>query len=339
VSVTRAAALACALVTAGAGVASAQPRRVLVLRADGKVDSATRSRIDAAVFTLARRIDGEITQGDITFTDAAAAVGCGDDMAACGAQLVDGLGTDEVIVVMVSPVPGGEVTIDLRRIGKANERDATATVPALDPSSGLAAEAGALFAPGPPPRSSPRPAAASRSTTAATTTTTAEPTRIVDPFAPVPAPEPTPAPVDPFSSSAPAPAPVEPSVTAAPDGVVTRGPEGHRSSRLAIGLLAGGGAIAVAGVVFWAKTTSLADEIARAPTQTRADLERLQGLEADADAYALAGNIAFAGGVVLAGVGGFLLWRDRNEPSYQARLVPLPVAGGGGLAVTIGGAP
>lgn len=284
-------------------IVTAAPRRVLVLRADGAVDEPTRARVDAGVLALARNVDGEVTQGDITFADATATVGCAGDASVCGDQVLDALAVDEIVVVAVGPDTDG-IKVSVARISKTSLRQASVVVPASDPDPALATGLGSLFgvATATPPGSGE--------------------------VAPIPPPA---AAVDPGTTAA-------PEVTAAPANVIM--PEGRRTSRLAIVGLAGGGGLIIVGLLLWNAASDKASEIADAPTRTRADLIRLQALESDADAYALWGNVTVIGGVALAGVGGYLLWRGRRAPaSSQARIVPLLFDHGAGLAVTIGEAP
>jgi hypothetical protein len=96
----------------------------------------------------------------------------------------------------------------------------------------------------------------------------------------------------------------------------------------------------VIGVVLWNAASGKQAEIDDAPTRTRDDLLHLQDLESSADSYALWGNVTFFAGVAAAGAGGFLLWRGRSGSSHtSARLVPIAVGDGGGIAVKIGAEP
>src|SRR6185503_4881495 len=57
------------------GTASAG--KLLVLKSDGNADAATKAKVEAEVITLARTLPGtQVEIGDVTFTDAAVAVGC-----------------------------------------------------------------------------------------------------------------------------------------------------------------------------------------------------------------------------------------------------------------------
>jgi hypothetical protein len=338
----RAAAIALAMLFVAGGVAAAAPRKVMVLRADGKIDAAAKTKIDAAVLALAKKIDGEISPADITFSDATAAVGCTGDTMECGTQVLETLAVDELVVVTVEAAPGSEVMITVERVTKIGNREATGRVPAAKPEPALTEHVGSLFGvtakattgktePVKPPVTDPV-AAPSTTKTAITTTTTAPPTTSepISPWDQLP-PDTT------TTTTAP---PPEPTVTAAPASVVTRPEGGRRTSRLAIAGLAGGGVLMAIGVVLWNAASSKQSEIDKAPTATRDDLLHLKDLESSADAYALWGNVTFFTGVAAAGAGGFLLWRSRSGSSQtSARLVPIAVGDGGGVAVTIGAEP
>lgn len=317
-----------------AGGATAAPRKVMVLRADGKIDATARTKIDAGVLKLAGKIDGDVSQADITFTDATATVGCTGDVTACGDQVLDTLAVDELVVVTVEPAPGGDILVSVVRVSKVSQKEAHGKVPGAKPEAALTDAVGSLFgvAAKPAPKPAPPPAPA-----VTTTPTPVEPT----PISPTPTPTPTPTP--PETQTAPPPVVAqpepEPTVTAAPTGVVT-GPEGGhgRTRRLAIGGLTGGGVLMVIGVVLWNEASAKQSEIDKAPTRSHDDLIHLQQLESSADSYALWGNITFITGAAVAGAGGFLLWRGRH--SHQtARLMPMPVDHGAGVALTFGGSP
>ena len=137
----------CAATTATAG-----PRRILVLKSEGKISAAARGRIDAAVVSVARRAGGSVEPGDITFGDAQTAVGCTGDVAACKDAVIDTLGVDEIVAVSVAPAGGGTVKVQVRRATRGSApREASATVPGASPDKDLAAGIGSLFEPAPAP--------------------------------------------------------------------------------------------------------------------------------------------------------------------------------------------
>ena len=110
-----------------ASSAHAEPRHVLVLKAEGAADPATRTRIDAAVLKLAKNVDGTVTPGDITYGDAAAAVGCSPETATCTNEVLVTLAVDEIIATTVTPAPTGYKVV-VRRASKSGSQDATVIV-------------------------------------------------------------------------------------------------------------------------------------------------------------------------------------------------------------------
>jgi hypothetical protein len=314
--------VALAAVVTTAAIAAAQPlRRVLVLRSEGAaVDAETRARVDTAVLDLARRgAGGDVTQGDITYGDATTMVGCSGDLAACKDLVLDTLAVDEIVAVSLGPPVMGEMMLTVRRAGRdAAPVEAKGMVTVLDPAARLPAVAGALFG-----------------VTAPAAPAAPVPT---DPTPPLAAPFPEPAPV-PAVEPAPAPPPEPATVTAAPDQTITAIDDVRpaRSKLPAIGIGAGGGLVVV-GLFLWSKAGDTQDQIDRAPTATRADLERLAALERDADGYATWGNITALGGIALAGVSGYFWWRQRRQ-ARTARLVPAVFDGGAGVTLVIGADP
>ena len=103
-----------------------------------------------------------------------------------------------------------------------------------------------------------------------------------------------------------------------------------------IGGMAGGAVLAGIGVVLWLKASSIEGDIHAAPTRTSADVQHLLDLESRGDRYALWGNVTFIGGVAIAGVSGYLFWRSRHSSTAQARVTPLLLDHGGGIAFTYG---
>ena len=308
-----------AAIVTTASIATAQPlQRVLVLRSEGAaVDADTRTRVDAAVLALARRgAGGDVTQGDITYGDAATMVGCSGDLAACKDLVLDTLAVDEIITVSLGPPVMGEMMLTVRRAGRTGAPvEAKGMVTVLDPTARLPAVAGALFGVAAP----------------------TAPTAPVEPTPPLAAPfgEPAPTPVP-----EPAPAPVaEPAtVTAAPDQTITAIDARPTRSRVPAAGIGVGGGLFVVGLFLWSKAGDTQDQIDRAPTATRADLERLAALERDADGYATIGNITAIGGLALAGVSGYFWWRQRRQ-ARTARIVPAVFDGGAGITLVIGGEP
>ena len=108
-------------------------------------------------------------------------------------------------------------------------------------------------------------------------------------------------------------------------------PEGRRSVTPLV-IAGAGGALVVAGGVFWGLAASTQGQIDDAPTDSAADLDRLVTLEDQARQRALIGNVLVIGGAVVAAAGAtwYLLDRRRERPVHAA---PLVVPGGGGVAI------
>lgn len=335
-----------------ASIASAAPRHVLVLRAEGNADAPTRANVDQQITKLAKTLDGNIEVGEITFADASAAVGCSGSEAQCRDDVLGMMGVDELVATTVSTMPSGDIRVIVHRIPKgAATKDAQATVPrggSVDDK--IAAEIGPMFgvkvkpAATPPPASktpTPPPVVVSSTTVPpASTTPTATPTGAFgnDPVVPATGTAPS---VPPPNSAAPvrtAQVDQNPNtVTGAPNSAVPL--DQPRSNRAVTGMAIGGGLIVVS-IILWAEAGSVQSDINNAPTRTPADFQNLKDLEAKGDAYSGLGNLTFLGGLVVGGISGYFFYKDRKAASSaQARITPTLVDHGVGLAFTYGGLP
>jgi hypothetical protein len=312
-----------------AGVASADPHHVLVLKSEGPADAATRAKVDASLMKLAKHLEGKVTAGDITLGDAAAAVGCQPETPQCKDEVLATLAVDEVVATTVVPERNGNLKITVRRISKSGTQDASTTIAPtqadkLDPIGplfGMPAAPGPA-APGPAPTTAPTVPPASPTPAISTTTPTGD----------TPPPE-----------TAPAPAP-EPAPTPAALPAPTTGPadvEDHSSRRKyeLAGMIGGGGCV-VLSFVLWGAASSTQSDIDKAPTKTPKDIQNLKDLESKGDAQAGLGNLLFVGGIALAAVSTYFYIKDRSSgSSRQARIVPTVFDHGAGLTLTIGGGP
>src|SRR5436189_2546563 len=84
------------VVLALVATAEAGPRKVVVLPIDGNAPAAQRTKLDATLAKLARKT-GDVTIGDVTFNETAAAVGCTPDAPGCAANVLTTLGVDEIV--------------------------------------------------------------------------------------------------------------------------------------------------------------------------------------------------------------------------------------------------
>ena len=344
-----------------ASVASAAPRHVLVLRAEGNADAATRANVDQQVTKLAKTLEGNIEVGEITFSDAAAAVGCSGSEAQCRDDVLGMMGVDELVSTSVSAMPSGDVRVMVHRIPKgAATKDAQTTVPSGGSlEAKVAAEIGPMFgvkakpatpAPVTPPpvtkTPTPPPVVTSSTTMPPPSPATTGVGAPVGAFGNAPGPATTttsPPPGPPGPTTAPAPvrtAQVDPNpntVTAAPNGSMPL--DQPRSSRAVTGMAIGGGLV-VLSVILWAEAGSVQSDINNAPTRTPTDFKNLKDLENKGDAYSGLGNLTFLGGLVVGGISGYFFYKDRKAASSaQARITPTLVDHGVGLAFTYGGLP
>ena len=307
--------------------AAADPRTIVVMQAEGRAAPALRAKVNAAILKLVRATAPQATAGDISYADAAAAVGCKPEEATCKDEVVEMLAVDELVYATVTPKPGG-TEIAVHRVSKGSTtRDAQMILPAgqaPDQLDGIAP----LFA-GRPTTSAPpdKPAITATTTTTTPTPTPTEP----PPREPTPPLEPTPPP--PATEPAPIAAvrPSEPPEHADGDA-------GRRRLEL-IGMI-GGGSFVVAGFWLWGKANIVDGEIASAPNRTRADFQHIQDLEVKGDRYANWGNVLFITGVVIGGVSAYYFWKDHKaQRARTASITPAVFDHGAGLVLTVGGAP
>lgn len=314
-----------------AGSALGDGAKVQVLRSDGRADAKVRSRVDAALLAQARETSktsgDQVLPGDITFSEAAAAVGCQPEESACKDEVLGMLSVDAIVVATVTPKPGG-FEIVVRRVGKGGPRDATSFVASEKVSSDkidklddvapvFGGAATAQRRPPEPEPANPSPATSAPPRTAAPPTRTAPPPKPVVARTPEPEPAPAPLPID------------------SPG-------DARRSLRLPIAGMAAGGALIVVGVIFWGAANNVQDDIDRAPSNTRAQILELQRLEDKASGYATAGNLMVIGGAVLGGVSTYYFIKRRRGMRAQAsamRFAPAVFPGGGGISLVIGGGP
>lgn len=318
-------------------LAAAEPRKVLVLQSEGRADAGLRAKIDAAITRLAAA-QLRASAGELSFTDAATAVGCRPDAPSCKDEVIGMLSVDEIVLTTVTPKPGG-VEIAVRRIARGGaEHDATMLLPTGAPPDKLEAIA-ALF--GEPRDATRAPAASSQPPAGAKIDRPAA--AAVPPAAPA---------IAPASPTEPAPGiPAPTAVTPAPPAVPETAPAGSipvaeqpgpPDHRVELAGMVGGGSLLTLGVILWGAASSTQDDINKAPTRTGQDLANLRDLESRGDVYAAAGNALVVTGAVLGGIATYLYIRDRGAAGARtARLVPTVIdhGHGAGLVLTLGGMP
>ena len=291
-------------------LAVAEPRKMLVLKSEGRADVATRTKVDAAIIKLAKTTDATVSPGDITMTDAATAVGCTPDTPACRDEILGMLAVDEIVYAQVAPKPGGTEVVAYRVARGGVARDAKSMILKTEGGDKLDGLAPLFFASTtatlPPPVGDPPPP----------TTTTPEP--VPPPTATQPTTT-TPAPLD---NAYPAPILID---------------EPRSTSRLPLYGAIGGGALVLFGFLCWGKAGDIQGQIDDAPANTAADLTAIQDLESSGDAYAGGGNFLFLAGAVLGGVSAYFLIKQRRQRNTTtARISPTVFDRGAGIALTIG---
>ena len=309
-----------------AQIATAAPHTVLVLRSEGTADVSTRTTMDSHVLRLAKNIEGKVDAGDITFTEAAAVVGCSASEPKCKDQVLDTLGVDEVIATTVTATPTG-LNVTVRRIGKNGPpKAAQTTIPSgKSPDAKLNADIGPMFGVTAAPVVEPPP----------------PPVVETKPVQPPPPPPPVTNPVAPPPPVAQVDnTPIHTDVTAAPNGVVTPPPEDKPSRRWQKVCMGVGGGLVLLGIVMWAQASSVQGQIDDQPEPSSpADFQELRDLEKKGDDLAGGGNLFFLVGAGLAGVGAYYYWKAGRSSTQTARIAPAAFPNGAGVTLTLGGAP
>lgn len=303
-----------------AQVATAAPYQVLVLRSEGTADSASRATVDTHVLRLAKNVAGKVDAGDITLTEAAAAVGCNPSESACKDDVLATLGVDEVVATTVTATPTG-FNVTVRRISKGTvPKAAQTTIPAgKSPGGKLDADIGPIFGLG----------------LAITPLSDATPAVQAQP-APV---EPSTAPVPPTAPADTSTAPISNDVTAAPGGAVTRAyaPPSRRWQKIGMGV---GGGMVLLGILMWAQASGVQSDIDAAEPTSHAEYEELLALERRGDELAGGGNFFFLLGAALGGVSAYYYVKAGKQAQAQsARVAPTAFPGGAGVTLTFGGVP
>lgn len=315
----RSSSLVAALLVVTTATAYADPRKVLVLQSEGRADGVVRAKVDASILRLAKGSPNvEVSSGDTTLSDAAAAVGCKPDTAPCRDEILGMLSVDELVWASLTPKPGG-TEIEVHRASKGGSvtdaRMLLATGASPDRLDGIAP----LFG-GKPVEPSPPPPPSLPGD---------PPPPPVDPAGTTGLPGPA---ADPALSS-----PVQP--LPQPGQPVDTPSRGRK--RLQLAGMIGGGASVLVGFMCWASAADIQSQVDDAPTQTKPQIDALRDLEARGDSYAAWGNVFFLGGVVLGGISTYFFIKDRRaaRSATTARITPAVFDHGAGLALTFGATP
>ncbi len=295
-------------------VAYAAPHQIMVLKAEGTADAATRAAIEKDVVRLAKNVDGKVEAGDITLSDAAAAAGCNVTDASCKDEVLAIFGVDELVATTVTSGSGG-VTVTVRRMQKGTSpRAAASTIPRAGDAK-LDKDIGPLFG----------------------VTVADKPTPGTPGTPPAPAvQQESSRPLNPYEDSTPAPATTTTTATEQPIGTpVDTQPPNRKWQKIGMGV---GGGLVLLSFVLWTQASSKQEQIDNASTDTPADFVRLQELEDEADGLAGGGNLFFVAGLVVGGVSAYYYWKKgRAARTQSARITPTVIPNGAGVVLTFGG--
>lgn len=337
-------AIVAAILVVTTTTAFADPHKILVLQSEGKADGAVRAKVDGAVLRLAKGLSqAEVSPGDTTLSDAAAAVGCKPDTAACRDEIMGMLGVDELVYTTLTPKPGGTEVEVHRSIKGGSTTDAKQVVSGAQADKldniavlfGGAKPATTLQPPGTRPDIAPKPDVPPKPDPVVT----ADPGPRPDPIAADPKAT-APKTAEPVTTADATPPVVGTQPTPTPAGPQDIGPSRSRQ-RLVLAGMIGGGALVLIGFMCWGSASDIQSQIDEAPTQTKPQLDALADLEARGDSYAAWGNVLFLSGVVLGGVSTYFFIKDRRARRHAttARITPTIFDHGAGIALTFGAAP
>lgn len=303
-------ALLIAAILASAAPAGADPVKVIVLQTEGRADADLRARLDTSLIKLASTGDAKVTPGDITFTDAAAAVGCTPDVPTCRDEVLGMLTVDEIVYAVATPKPGG-VELVVHRVERGGTVRDAKTLLATGASTEQLDDIAPLFGGATPSAADPIGATS-------------------DPGGPPP--DTLPVATDPTQR------PTEAAVTMQP---AMTDLDTKRGTRLQVAGMIGGGAMVFVGFLLWGEAGTIQEDVDTHPTSTREQLEDLAALERRGDSFAAWGNVLFLGGAVLGGISTYYYVKGRKarRAAQTARIAPAVFGDhGAGITFTFGGA-
>jgi hypothetical protein len=280
------------LVTLVAFLASAiaGPRKVLVLPLDGDAPAEQKSQLNDSIARLTRdKADGDVTVGDTTFAETAAAVGCNPKAASCAETVRSTLGVDELVYGTAESHDGKTKVTVRRAVANSSPSSQTATIEASD--SGDRAE----------PALAPVFSGSSESVSS----------------------EPAGGPATGAATGA-----ADGSAAAADRPRPGGNFFDTRERKLGVGLAAGGAISLVIGFSFWASKSDLQDQIDNSAPRTFEQIEALKELEDRAASKAMWGNIMVALGIGLGGAGAYFLYKDHKNRSATVAPAPVEAGTG-----------
>jgi hypothetical protein len=288
--------------------ATAGGRKVIVLPLEGNADAPLRGKLAQVVLKAVRANGGDVSSGNTTFAETAAAVGCDPTTPACGDTVITTLGVDEVVFGTASTA-NGQTTVTVTRIVKGQMRkDQTFVLAASDAPDKADAQVRALYgATTPPP--------------------TGSGSAVVDIGS---------------AGSAAAGSDVTEGGSGSGSGSAEKTNPGAETSffdtrerKMGFGFAAGGAVAIVIGLALWSSESSLQDQINNTNPTTSADVAALRDKEDRASAYAWEGNILILLGLAAGGVGAYYLYTDHQNRSATATITPIDH--GTGAALVVGG--
>ncbi len=142
----RAVIVALTVVLAVSANVAAAPRKVLVLPLDGNAPAAQRTALNTSIANLARtNLDGDVTVGDTTFNETAAAVGCSPDQPACAETVMSTLAVDELVYGTATTQAGTTTVIVSRAARGTPPRTQSASLGDAAPGEQAEGTLGPLF--------------------------------------------------------------------------------------------------------------------------------------------------------------------------------------------------
>ena len=311
------------------GLALAAPRKVLVLPLDGNAEPALRGRVNSTLQRLARRLPGEVSIGDATYGETAAAVGCDPAAPTCADTILTTLGVDELIFGTVSR-SGTQTTVVIRRVKAGSAAQTSrATLVGDEPPDQVDGAIGALIGitvtTAPTTGTTTTGTTTTGTTTGTATTTGAGTTTTTGPRTGT-GTTPRVTTTRPRGTDTGTATTTGTPTTTGTDTATTTGtttitppltppPPAHDNRKRTTGIIiaSAGGLTTVIGLMLWSSAAGVQNDIDGAPTRTAGDFAALEDLEGRGQSYALIGDVMVPIGLAVAGYGGWLLYQDRQE--------------------------